>query len=129
MPSELTGAPAVLVEASDPYKLAAMLKRERARHALIPQGPITMTRPGVYGCWVYQFRPIRPAWARPAGWVLAIAGLLAVEGLIGWWVLSALAGLSVALVVGVGALLLVGWGATRRGGGSGCTITVTHRHG
>jgi len=114
----------VLVTHPNPFALEALVKRERARHAMRPLTPVSQVQPGVYGCWVEQYKPIRPVWVRPvamgAGGVLVLGGLAAA----GWFLMGVLVGL---LPVGLGALAVAGAVRllVRR---PGCTITITHRH-
>jgi hypothetical protein len=117
----------VLITHPSPYALQELVRRERRRGALIPVAPVTMVQPGLFGVWVEQYRPLRPAWVRPVQ--VAAAVTLGVGVLVGagWWLVSLVTGVSLAAVVGVAAVVGAGWMVTRSRGG-GCTITVTHRH-
>ncbi|MFL6145592.1 MAG: hypothetical protein ACJ72N_27490 [Labedaea sp.] len=117
----------MLITSPDPYRLRELVRRERARHAIVVIREMEMVAPGVWGVAVYQVRRPRPVWLAPAAWAggtlaVAAAGCLLVQALVGF-----LAGLGLATVVGA---LAVGLLLARMTRGRGCetTVRVTHRH-
>jgi hypothetical protein len=121
----------VLVTSHNPHMLRALLAAERDRGAMSVRTPVSEIRPGVWGAWVVQLKPMRRPWVRPA--VVAAAGTLATATAC-WWLIEAvtavLAAVSVAGVLGAAVLGLLLARLMRPGGGHGCetTVTVRHRH-
>lgn len=122
----LERSPVVLVTHPDPYKLQAMLKRERERRAMIPRTPVSEVEPGVYGCWVTQLKPYRAPWVVPVWAAVGVTGVLAAAGVCGWYLVGlAVSAISVSTLLGMAAVVLVVRLATRS---RGCEVTVTVRH-
>lgn len=117
------GAPQVLITSADPFKLEELVRRERARHSIVVIREQSMVRPGVWGVAVYQLKPLRRPWVRPA----AIATGVAVAGLVAWWVVSALLTL-LPLILGAVVALTVAGVLVARAGGSSVDVHVKVRH-
>jgi hypothetical protein len=123
---EIVPAPTVLITSADPYRLHAMLKREKDRRAIIvrPGHPVEI-QPGLWGAEVIQLKPYRPAWVLPAAAVTAVTAGLAALGVLGWLLVSA-AGVSA--LGALAALVGVVWLLTRGRGGGRCEVDVHIRH-
>jgi hypothetical protein len=114
---ETSAAPLVLITSPNPWKLQKLVAREKARRALVVQSSQTMVRPGLWGVYVYQVKPFRPAWLVPsvvAGGALAAAGCLwlLLQALVGILVSLGLATVLGALVVGLAIVRLARPGVT-----------------
>jgi hypothetical protein len=97
-----TAAPQVLITSPDPYKLAALVQRERARRSIVVVQEQAMVAPGVWGVGVYQLRPLHRPWVAPA---CLAAGTLGAGALL-WWVVSMLLA-ALPLLLGVSVVLLL----------------------
>jgi hypothetical protein len=123
-------APAVLVTSHNPHMLRALLAAERDRGAMSVRTPVSEIRPGVWGAWVVQLKPMRRPWVRP----VAAAGGAIVAASMCWWLVEAvtavLAAVSVAGVIGAAVLGLLLARLVRPSSGHGCetTVIVRHRH-
>jgi hypothetical protein len=117
----------VIITSPDPYKLQDLLRRERARHALIPRSGVVEVEPGLWAVQAVMLRRPRPAWLVPAA---VTGGVLAGVALVAWTVVTLVSlvvsfALPLAGIVAVTALVLR---VTRPRAGGGCTVTITHRH-
>lgn len=116
-------APVVTIACNNPYKLRAMLERERGRRSLIIQDDVRMVEPGVWAVRVIQLRRFRPAWVKPAaiatGTAVAVAGVGALSWMLVSLAVSVAAGISVTALAGFGVLVLVVYLVSGRGGGGG----------
>lgn len=134
MRRELERAPLVLIEGTNPHTLRAHVRREWQRGNLTPRSGVLEVRPGIWAVEVDQLRPARPAWVKPAAVTAGTVTVLGGAGLLGWWLLSAVA----AFVAGVGlaglaigsALAWLAIAGLTGGTGHGCEtiVTVRHRH-
>lgn len=124
-------APTVLITGPDPYKLAALVQRERARRAIIVRVPLAELEPGLWAVEVSQLKPIRPGWVRPAAIAVGVAGGLGALVWMVWLILSAVAaaaaGVSLATVLGVAVVAGVVLRLTRSGGGRSVDVRVRVR--
>lgn len=121
-----------LIESRDRIALLREVGRAMAAGELAGAGNLRRKADGRWAVDVLRLadppRP-RPVWVKPvligSGVVAAFAGLAA----LGWWLVSvvtaALAGLSVAGLLGAGTLGVLLWAGARR---SGCDVTVIVRH-
>jgi hypothetical protein len=101
------GAPEVLITAPDPYKLQQYIREERSRQAVVVIREMEMVGPGTWGVLVYQVKPRRKPWVRPAMGLAALAGVSAVVWLLLQALIGALVGLGLATVVGALAVAAV----------------------
>jgi hypothetical protein len=123
-------SPTVLITSADPYRLNALVKREKDRQAIIPRTDVHEVELGLWAIEVTQVKPIRPAWVLPVVAVSAVTLGLGALGVLGWLlvtaVASALAGVSLTAVLFVAGGV---WLLTRgRGGGCEVEVHVRHRH-
>lgn len=121
-------APVVLITGADPYKLAALVAREKARRALVVRVPVQEIQPGLWAAEVTMLKPIRPAWVKPAAIACGSAGFLALLAWLGWLavtaVASAVAAIPVAALVGIAVVTGLVLRATRS---SSTTVDVRVR--
>lgn len=129
---EIEPAPLVLIQAADPYQLQELVRRERARRAMIPRTDVVEVRPGLWAIEVVQLRPMRRPWVKPVAVSAAALSTLSAAGLLGWWLfsLAVVAGITLGTVLVVCVLAWLGSSVALSGTGSGCetTVTIRHRH-
>jgi len=118
----------MVITSADPYRLQALIARERGRRAIIVRGGITEVERGLWAVEVTKLRPLARPWVKP----VAVLGALSAVGVAGWWLLqvavAALATISIAGLVGAVALFALLAGLGRRGSGCETTVIVRHRH-
>ena len=126
------------IETSNLKALRREVGRAMEAGELAAVGPVRQWEDGRYSVEVLRLkdRTVERRWVKPAavagGAVTVLGGLAAV----GWWVatvtLATISALSLPLLVGSAAVLLVAWLVLRKGsrpsGGCETTVTFHHRH-
>jgi len=128
-------SPVVLITSPDPYKLQDMLDREKRRRALVVRSEVLELEPGLWGVQAVQLRRLERTWVKPVAVAGGAAGVLACSAAAGWFLLGAVtdvvtaaASVSSAAALGVLAVLVLVFRATRSGSSCTTTVTVKHHH-